>query len=151
MGEPKRRFAYLLDSNIFLRVFVRSDLRASQDCTMVLRAIIENRIVAYIPHIVAIEVQFVLDSFYKFEKYQVVEAMKSIMATNNLQWTDDLSLPVAVELFEQYNVKFVDCLLASSKLVQEEKAAILSYDRDFNKLGVRRVEPADLLKQHLKK
>lgn len=151
MGEPKRRPAYLLDSNIFLRVFVKSDLQASQDCSMVLRAITENRIVAHIPHLVAIEVQFVLDSFYRFEKYQVIEAMKSMIATSNLHWRDDLSLPVAIQLFEEHNVKFVDCMLASSKFVQEEKASILSYDHDFDKLGVHRVEPRDLLKQLLKK
>ena len=52
---------------------------------------------------------------------------------------------MAIELFEMYSVKFIDCLLASSKLVQKGDAVILSYDRDFDKLGVRRVEPKDIL------
>lgn len=151
MGEPNGRLAYLLDSNIFLRVFVRSDERMSQDCIMLLSAITQNRIDAYIPHLVAIEVQFVLDSFYRFEKHQVIEAVKSMMATTNLQFIDDLSLPLAVEFFEGKNVKFTDCFLASSRRIQEKKAAIVSYDRDFDKLGVRRLEPRDVLKKLQKK
>lgn len=147
MGEPKDKLAYLLDSNIFLRVFVRSDKRISQDCTLLLTAITQNRIEAYIPQLVAIELQFVLDSFYRFEKHQVIEAMKSMMATDNLEFVDDLSLALAVELFEGKNVKFTDCLLASSKRIQEKKAAIVSYDRDFDKLGVPRLEPRDVLKK----
>lgn len=151
MGGPNRRLVYLLDSNIFLRVFVRSDERMSQDCTMLLAAITQNRIEAYIPQLVAIEVQFVLDSFYRFEKHQVIEAMKSMMMTNHLEFMDDLSFPLAVELFEGKNVKFTDCLLASSARIQEGKAAIVSYDRDFDKLGVRRLDPRAVLKKVQKK
>jgi hypothetical protein len=52
---------------------------------------------------------------------------------------------LATELFQTHNVKFIDCLLASSKRVQENKAAVFSYDRDFDKLGVPRVESKDIL------
>ncbi len=151
MGESNGELAYLIDSNIFLRVFVRSDEQKWEDCMTVLRAITDKQIKAYIPLLVAIEVQFVLDSFYRFEKSQVIEAIKNVIATKNLQFIDDLSLEFATEIFDAKNIKFTDCLLASSKLIQEKKAAILSYDRDFDKLGVRRVEPRDLLKKSLKK
>ena len=58
---------------------------------------------------------------------------------------EDVSLPVAVDYFERYQIKFIDCLLASSRRIQEERAAIVSYNRDFDKPGVRRVEPRYLL------
>lgn len=147
MPESNRKLAYLIDSNIFLRVFVRSNEQMSQECTSLIHAITEERLEAYIPLLVAIEVQFVLDSFYRFEKHQVIEAMKSMIATNNLQQVDDLSFELAIELFDAKNVKFTDCLLASSKRIQEGKAAIVSYDRDFDKLGIRRLDPHDVLKK----
>ena len=105
MPESKGKLAYLIDSNIFLRVFVRSDEEAWRDCTALLRAITENTIEAYIPLLVAIEVQFVLDSFYGFKKHQVVEAMKSLIAVTNLQQINDISIERAIELFEAKNVK----------------------------------------------
>lgn len=151
MNGHKGRSPYFVDSNIFLRVFVRDEERTWQDCVDVLKAIRERRIVAYIPVVVAAEVQFVLASFYGFQKRQILDAIKSLTAIPNLQFHDDCSLPLAIELFETHNVKFIDSLLASSKRIQEGNAAILSYDRDFDKLGVRRVEPRDLLKKSLKK
>lgn len=76
-----------------------------------------------------------------------VESLKSIIAIAGLRIYDDLSIHKAVELFEEHNVKFVDCLLASSKLIQEGKAVIVSYDREFDKLGIRRLEPRDVLRK----
>lgn len=150
MGESNRKLAYLIDSNIFLRIFVRSNEQMSEECTLLLAAITQNRIKAYIPQLVAIEVQFVLDSFYRLEKHQVIEAMKSMMTIDNLVIMDDLFFPFAIQLFEEKNVKFTDCLLASSKRIQEGKAVIVSYDHDFDKLAVPRMEPSGLLKKFSK-
>ena len=141
------RTLYLLDSNIFLRALVRSNEVSWRECTQLLRAVIEKRIPAYIPTIVVAEIQFVLTSFYGLEKHTIVKAMKSLAAMPNLQYIEDVSLAVALGYFEHYNVKFIDCLLASSKLMQEGRGVIVSYDRDFDRLGIRRVEPGDLLKK----
>lgn len=143
--------AYLIDSNIFLRVIVRDEEETWQDCVDLLSEIEEDTIPAYVPTVVIAEVQYVLKSFYGFEKSDLIKALGGIVATKNLDVVDDLSFPLAMKLFEDHNVKFVDSLIASSRRIQEKKASILSYDRDFDKLGVRRVEPADLLKQALKK
>ena len=142
---------YLIDSNIFLRVFVRDDEQKRKDSMRVFRAIVEKKIKAYIPTLVAAEVNFVLASFYKFEKSRVIEATKSLVSVSNLKIVEDLSVARATQLYEAHAIKFTDCLLASSMLLQTDQAAILSYDRDFDKLGVRRVEPRGLLKKFLKK
>jgi len=135
----------LIDSNIFLRAFVRDDKKTWPDCINVLKAVGRRKLKAYIPTVIFAEVQFVLASFYGFKKVQVLDAIKSITSLSNLDFNDDCSPSLAIEFFEMYNVKFIDCLLASSKLIQKGDATILSYDRDFDKLGVRRVEPKDIL------
>lgn len=145
MDESNNLSLLLIDSNIFLRVFVRDHEEKWQDCMKVIRAITEKRLQAYIPLLVVIEVQFVLDSFYRFEKNRIVEAIESMKAIKNLQFTDDISLENATDLFKTHNVKFTDCLLASSKRIQEGNAAIVSYDRDFDKLKIPRLEPRQLL------
>ena len=139
--------SYLVDSNIFLRVIVRDDQKTWQDCVGIVSAIEQNQLTAYIPMIVVAEVQFVLKSFYGLQRQSLVKALMGIAAMKNLEIVDDLSYALAVKLFADHNVKFVDCLLASSRCIQERNAAILSFDRDFDKLGVRRVEPRDLLKE----
>lgn len=137
---------YLIDSNVFLRGIIQDDKRAGQDCMSLFRAIAEGTCEVYIPTLVFAEIQFVLKSFYGFEKPKMVEALASVMAIQNLQIYDDCSMLTALELFSKYTIKFFDCLLASSKRVQEGEAGVLSYDHEFDKLGIRRVEPDDLLK-----
>ncbi|MBI3342787.1 PIN domain-containing protein [Candidatus Gottesmanbacteria bacterium] len=146
MSGPNRSDTYLVDSNIFLRIIVRDDQKTWQDCIDAISAIEQNHMEAYIPTVVAAEIQYVLKSFYGFEKSSLVKALAAVVGTKHLETVDDLSFSVAVKFFEDYNVKFVDCLLASSRRVQDGNASILSYDRDFDKLGVRRMEPRDLLK-----
>ena len=143
MGEQSRYAWVLIDSNIFLRLFVRDDEQKWKDSMRVMQKIAERQIAAYIPTLVPAEVNFVLTSFYRFEKSRVVQATKSMVSISNLKTLDDLSVIRGTQLYEEYNVKFTDCLLASSALLQNGQAAILSYDRDFDKLGVKRVEPRD--------
>ena len=145
MNGYKAGQSYLIDSNIFLRAFIRDDKKTWSDCVNALKAVGRRKFKAYIPTVIFAEVQFVLASFYGFKKDQVLDAVKSITSLPNLGFHDDCSPSLAIELFEMYSVKFIDCLLASSKLVQKGDAVILSYDRDFDKLGVRRIEPKDIL------
>lgn len=147
MNEHNDRESYLIDSNVFLRVIVRDDERTWQDCGSFLTAVGNSQINAYIPSLIPAEVHYVLKSFYGYKRIALLESLKSIAAIANIRIFDDISFYRAVELFEEYNVKFIDCLLASSKLIQEGKAVIVSYDRDFDKLGIRRVEPGGLLKK----
>ena len=42
-------------------------------------------------------------------------------------------------------MKFIDALIASHKSIQEEAAVIVSYDKDFDKLGILRKEPKDII------
>lgn len=111
------------------------------------RAIEHGVLRAYIPTIVVAEVQFVLFSFYAFKRSHVITALKGMVAIPNLRLYDDVSVFRAISHYDMKNVKFIDCLIASSKRVQSENATVLSYDRDFDKLGVRRVEPRQLLKK----
>ncbi|MBI2404782.1 PIN domain-containing protein [Candidatus Gottesmanbacteria bacterium] len=145
MGVPNSQV--LVDSNIFLRLFVRDDEQKWKDSMRVLQSIAEKQIMAYIPTLVAAEVTFVLTSFYRFEKPRVVQATKSMISISNLKMLDDLSVARATQLYEEHNIKFTDCLLASSVLLQSGQAAMLSYDHDFDTLGIRRLEPGDVLKQ----
>lgn len=151
MNGHNGRMSFLVDSNIFLRVMVRDDERSWQDCVSFFRHIGEAGINAYIPTLVCAEVYFVLKSFYGYQKTVLVDDLKSMTAVPGLRMYEDISFSLAVDLFDKHNIKFIDCLLASSRRVQEGKAAIVSYDRDFDKLGIRRLEPRDLMKQSSKR
>lgn len=136
---------YLIDSNIFLRSLIQDNKSMGQDCVALFRAVGEGRISAYVPSLIIAEVQYVLHSFYGFDRDHIVTAIKSISAIVNLRILNDLELSRAISFYEKGNVKFIDCYLASSERVSKGQASIVSYDRDFDRLGVPRIDPAKLL------
>ncbi len=48
---------------------------------------------------------------------------------------------VALEYFEAHNVKFIDALIASGPSFVKGEFILVSYDHDFDKLGIQRIEP----------
>lgn len=134
---------YFIDTNIFLRVFIKENKKAFADCLKFLKLISDGEIPAYTSTIILMEINFVLSSFYKFPKNKVVEALKSIIELPHLKIIDDISPRYSLHLYQKNKVKFVDCLISSSSLIINGKAAIISYDRDFDSLKIKRLEPAD--------
>ncbi|MCX6793861.1 MAG: PIN domain-containing protein [Candidatus Gottesmanbacteria bacterium] len=135
-----------IDTNIFLRVLVKENERMFRECKGILALISKGDVVAYTNTIVLTEIQFVLTSIYKETREKIGVALESVCSIAALKIIDDTDAHGALFMYGKTNVKFSDCLIASSKRIQSESAVVLSYDRDFDKLGVRRVEPKQLLK-----
>lgn len=151
MNVRSRRRVNLIDTNVFLRVFVKEDEYMFQASRGVLDLIVKGVIAAYTNTIVLTEIQFVLTTVYRHQRIKIKEALEAVLSVPNIKIIDDTDARLAIATYGKTNIKFTDCLLASSKLIQEGKAAIVSYDRDFDKLGIRRVEPSEVIKKFLKK
>ena len=141
---------YFVDTNIFLRIFIKENSRSFKDCLSFLRLVSQHKIKVYTSTIVLMEINFVLSSFYKFPKEKVIEAIKSIIEMPYLKIIDDADPRYGLDLYQKNkqsfssnNVKFVDCLLGSSSLIMSGKATIVSYDQDFDRLKIKRREPGD--------
>lgn len=151
MNVPDTGRVVLIDTNVFLRTFVKENERMFLECTGVLQLVSHSTIAAYTNTIVLAEIQFVLTTIYRYPRERIRAALESILSIPNIKISDDTDARLAIDTYGKTNIKFADCLLASSKRIQNGSAAMLSYDRDFDKLGIRRVEPAELLKQFSKK
>lgn len=140
MKEPKQFF---IDTNIFLRVLVKENQTDFDNCVRFLRLISGEKIQAFTSTVVLLEINFVLASFYKFEKPKIYQALQSIIDLPDLKFIDDFNRREAIELYAKTGIKFTDCLLAS--LIKDPNFFIISYDHDFDKLGVKRLEPKEIL------
>ncbi len=136
---------YFLDTNIFLRPIVKDSLKATQECSDLLKKIRAGKIKAFTSNLVLIEMHWVLKSFYKVKKEDLIKALKGIYELKNLKIEDKENISKAIELYKNHNVKLVDAMIASHPRILDKKATVISYDRDFDKLGVLRKEPKDLL------
>lgn len=135
-----------IDTNIFLRVLTQDEEKTFKDCTQFLARVREGKIRAITSPIVLAEVLWVLLRFYHFPKVKAIQGLRSILQLKHLEITNDSQLFLAVELYERYPVKFIDALIVSTPLVSAREVIVVSYDKDFDKLGVLRKEPKEIVK-----
>ena len=143
MKESK---SYFVDTNIFLRVIIKEDEKTFKECFQALEKIKSGKINAFTSSLVLVEVNWVLSKFYKFSKDKTCLALKSILNLKGLKIIDKHNPFLAISIYEKSNVKFIDALIASNFLTDRDKLniIILSYDKDFDKIGVKRKSPNKL-------
>lgn len=134
---------YILDTNIFLRTLIKEDEKSFSDCVNLLELVKKNKINAVVPGVVLSEIVWVLRSFYKIPKSEVVKSVKSIQKLSGLKIIDGYQYDQALDFYGEKNVKYIDCLIAS--LVKDESYTVVSYDKDFDKLKIKRQQPEELL------
>ena len=133
---------YIVDTNIFLRTLIKDDEQVFADCVRFLELIKTNQIKAVVPGVVLSELVWVLKSFYKFSKPKIVKALQGIFQLSGLKIIDNYNYKKTFQFYENKNVKYIDCLIAS--LVKDKNYAVVSYDRDFDKLKIKKYEPGQL-------
>ena len=132
-----------LDTNIFLRFFVDAKGKQHRDCIRLFELIEAGKIRGIICSVVILEIYFILRSFYRFSNKKCEKLLTQMLTASNLQIIDSFDYQRALELFTNTGIKFADCLIASLKFF-EKGGAIISYDKDFDKLGIKRIEPAEI-------
>ena len=136
---------YLLDTNIFLRIFSGLDNDQKGECELLLKTVEKGDIKAVVPTLVLSEIVWTLSSYYKHSKKEIVLAVKSILNIANIKFVDKYNVFLGLNIYEVKSIKYIDSLIASINEVQKKEWTIVSYDKDFDKLGVKRVEPSDLI------
>ena len=134
---------YFIDTNIFLRIFVKERDSQYHECSSLFDYIKRagTNSSFYTGSVVMAELVWTLTSYYKDTKDSIGDTLDLITKTRGINMINNYNLPKAIEIFKNKNVKFVDALIASIPQIQSKDWTVISYDRDFDKLGVRRKEP----------
>ena len=83
---------------------------------------------------------FVLKSFYKIEKAKICEMMLTLLDFKGFHVEKKSVIQSTLELWEANNTEIIDCYLISCMEEKGEKF-LYSYDKGFDKFGVKRIEP----------
>ena len=135
---------YFIDTNIFLRTLHKENEKIFLECITFLKSIKENQLEAATGSVVLAEVAWTLHSFYKFSKVKIIEGLHGIAGISGLKIIDNYNDLLAIEIFEKFNIKFTDALIASNENIYTRKMTVVSYDRDFNKLPILHKEPGEI-------
>lgn len=137
---------YFLDSNVFLRFLIHNPANEEifEDCKRLFERIEQKKINCITASWVFAEIVWVLKSVYGFRKQQIITALR-VCAASPIVIDNTVDHTLALSLYEKQKVKFIDCLIASHPQLQNKDITIISYDTDFDKLGVKRTEPEKLI------
>lgn len=135
---------YYVDTNVFVRFLVADDNRMHASCAEMFGLIEERKIQAVTSATVFAEVVWVLGSVYKFPRQKISEALTA-MGRGGIAFDNRSDIVFAAGLYGSYPVKFIDALIASHPLLRQGRMALVSYDADFDKLGIKRKEPKEIV------
>lgn len=136
---------YFIDTNIFLRLIVKDQQAQYQHCVDFFHNAMFNSLTLYTSHIVLAEINWTLTGFYRYDKTRVINGLRSIVSAPFLKFTESFDVEMAFDYYSQFSVKYIDAVIASHADIVSGKMAVVSYDKDFDKMGIKRLEPKTLV------
>ena len=109
-----------------------------------LRKVKNKEIATFASSMVLAETNWTLLRFYKFLKNKVIKGLNSIVNLKSLKIIDEFNLGSAMDLYAGHSVKFIDALITSIPQIAGGDMIAVSYDKDFDKLNVKRKEPKEV-------
>ena len=120
-----------LDTNIFLRFFLRDHESQYQNVCKLFTKIEEGKFKPYTSSIVFLELNYVVRNIYKLSIDEVLDYIDAIKKMRGVVIVEKTDTDKAVSFYRKYRIKLGDCFIA----VQLPKEAILiTYDADFKKI-----------------
>ena len=120
-----------LDTNIFLRFFLRDNESQYQNVCRLFAKIEKGAFKPYTSSIVFLELNYVIRTIYKLPIDEVlgyIDAVKKMRGMIAIEKTDSGN---AISIYKKHKIKLGDCFIAT----QLPKGTILlSYDADFKKV-----------------
>lgn len=130
-----------VDTNIFVRYFTKDDPKKAEQVMKLFGNAAEGKISLITNLWVFAELEFIFRRQYKLEKARIITLLKSIFTVDNLQLYNQEWIEASLEIFEQENIDFVDCMIAAFLKINNF-SSIYSYDPHFDRVAwLERREP----------
>ena len=132
-----------VDTNVFLRILTGDQARMSGDSKRLIERAESGEVELHTSHLVLAEIVWTLGSQYGVARAEIAAMMRDLLGLRSLHVDHKEMLGDAIDLFAAANVDFIDAYHAVD-VRRRGIDRIVSYDKDFDRLGVPRVEPADV-------
>lgn len=130
----------LLDTNVLIRFLTGDQNRKYRKLYSFFESLESGEMRVELKLIVLFQVIYVLKSFYKIPKKEIVGGLAELLRYKGITIKEKKIVQRALELWREKNVEIVDCYLLAC-LEKDAQSIIFSYDRDFDKFKVNRKEP----------
>ncbi len=123
---------HLIDTNVILRYLLDDHPEFSPRATRFMIEVSHSRKKAKILDAVLLECIYVMESFYKIPRGEIVDRLNRVISFNGIVNSNKAILINALLAYEKHGIDFVDCLLYACS---SPTHPVVSFDRDFDKLN----------------
>ena len=128
-----------IDANILLRLLTGDPPEMAERAVRLAQKAERGEVTLKLLPIVVAEVSWVLNSFYGYSRSEIAQVLIPLMTTEGLLVENVDQVIAALKQMASVNVDFLDAYLA--EIARKEGEAVVSFDRDFRRLGIPWIEP----------
>lgn len=112
----------ILDTNILLRFLLKDDLNKA----FAVKSLLSQDRSYYIYDVVIAEIMWVLLKVYKFEKIEILNRIKNLLALQNIFYSK-LRIQEAFDIWEVNDISYVDAYLLAGSII-DKRAPLYTFD-----------------------
>lgn len=131
---------YLADTNILLRFLTGEPAHQAAAARKLFDRAAAGDAEIDVSAVIVAEAYYTLHSFYGVERKSAASKLGLLLQQHGVKLRDAEQTLAALERLQVANVGFADAFLAAG--AKAENVAVASFDRDFDKLDVKRFDPA---------
>ncbi|MEW6456728.1 MAG: PIN domain-containing protein [Acidobacteriota bacterium] len=130
----------IIDTNLLLRFLTNDDAEKAEKVQFLLEKAEKKEIIIIIPSIIIAELVWVLESYYKIEREEIMEMIISILNTPGIQVVEKDLIYSSIKTYENKKIDFVDSWI--SEFAREKRIeTILTFDTNhFKKIDWLNIE-----------
>jgi len=122
-----RKYA-VIDANLLVRYLTGDDPSKANDVKRLLLKAAQGELRLLIPSIVIAELVWVLQSFYKLERSEIVPLLNAILHTRGVEVSDKTVVSDAIAIYRDEAIDFIDAWIVAFAKAAEVRA-IYTFDR----------------------
>lgn len=130
----------LLDTNVIVRFLTCDKSQKYKGLYIFFESLEHGKMQVELKLIVLFQVCFVLKSFYKVPKTDIVDGIMSFFEYKGIIIKDKKSIRRMMEIWRNNTLDIVDCYLIAC-LEGDTQNLLYSYDHDFDRFEINRKEP----------
>ena len=136
-GDEKVNDPIFVDTNVFLRFFVRDSESFYQKAMELFEKTEKGQVKLETSDLVIAEIVWVMESYYGFSRSEIKEVVETILETKNLKVANHSRVKGAIDLYSAGKMDFIDaCNIAYIKSKDYKKVATFDIKHFKNIEGV---------------
>ncbi|MEK6698429.1 MAG: type II toxin-antitoxin system VapC family toxin [Nitrospirota bacterium] len=118
----------VIDTNLLVRYLTGDDPSKANDVKRLLLKAAQGEIRLLIPSVVIAELVWVLQSFYKLERSEIVPLLNAILHTHGVEVSDKTVVSDAIAIYRNEAIDFIDAWIVAFAKAAEVRV-IYTFDR----------------------